>query len=386
MIGFILAAGHGSRLYPLTLDKPNSVSLEKKLPPDHFNINARPKPLAPVTNCPMISSSLKMMNSLGVDKIFIIAGKWHDAFARHLPSAGPAEVVIRRDIRSNPFWDIKRMAEEEMAKGFRGSVVVLSGDIVSNIDPRPILEYHQGENATATIASTPITDDIRSCSPIALENPGQKSGRVIDYRHKLAQAEALALSSHRNSSVYFFETDFFDLVRDKFGERPLDLSADIFPWLAGSRAAKFMGYATDDLWSDIGEPDYYLNAQRLALEKRLAFPCLGDFYPAGRTYRIGNHRIAGPSVIGNNCDIGAGSLLGPYAVIGSGWTVGANSRITRSVLWPADAGLLSHPEYFSVGAGVSVTNCAAGSGRLEQDAADQIIVHNGSATIRRNIL
>ncbi|MCX5748654.1 MAG: NDP-sugar synthase [Candidatus Saganbacteria bacterium] len=384
MIGFILAEGMGSRLYPLTLRKANQISIERGIPPRCFNINVRPKPLAPITNRPMIYSSLLMMRSLGVDKTFVTTGVWNDIYMKHFEQLG-VDAYLVKNRRLGYFEKIVKIVMEEVRKGYKGTVVVLSGDIVSNIDPRPALAVHERQKATATIVSTPITDDVRTCSPIVIEDPLQKSGLIADYRHKLSRQDALKLSRYRNSSVYLFDTSFFEMVAGMADEDDLDFSEDIFPWLVKNRSAKFMGYASDALWADVGELDYYLNIQRAALDQRLHFPYTEEFYPQSRIYAAGRYRVLGPSIISEGCDIGRGSVIGPYAVIGEGWGIGSNSKIIRSVFWPVDIGPSGYPGCFTVESGVTVADCAVGSGRIDRDAREEVIVSNGSETFRRQL-
>ena len=374
MIGFIQAAGYGSRLYPLTLGGPNKASLEKKIPREHFNVNFRPKPLAPITNCPMIYSSLLMMRSLGVDKIFVSTGSYHDIFVEHFKSI---DIPVMLSRKTSMYDTVKA----EMNNGYKGPVVVLSGDIISNIDARPALEAHIKEGALATIVSTPITPDVRSCSPVVIEDTGKKFGKVMDYRHKFPRSEALKLSKGRNSSIYIFDSGFFEMANRKFGGRYYDFSEDVFPWLVSDKDVRFLGYRSSELWADVGELDYYLNVQKLSLKREFQFPYDGEIYSGSMTYRVGGHRIIGPSLVQNGCELGTGCTIGPFSVIGKGWEIGNNSVIAGSILWPADNALAMRSDLFRVKNNTSVVDSIIGSGSIISDVERKAVVHNGAENI-----
>src|SRR5207253_11467751 len=43
--------------------------------------------------------------------------------------------------------------------------------------------------------------------------------------------------------------------------------------------------------------------------------------------------IRSPVVIGNDCVIEAGAVVGPYAVIGDGWVIENGAEVSNSVVW-----------------------------------------------------
>ena len=197
MIGFIMAGGYGSRLYPLTLAELNKASRMNGIPEDVFNINALPKPLAPIANSSMIYSSINMLERLGIHNIAIQTGYLRDRFS---PVFGGTNGISLQ-------WDPGSHGSVNSITSFvlRGTdidhVVVLSGDIVSNIDAGPALEAHIKSGAAATIVTTPITPNVHTCSPIATKDLNLYSSAVVDYRHKYPVSRALGISNAKINRV-----------------------------------------------------------------------------------------------------------------------------------------------------------------------------------------
>ncbi|HOK39910.1 MAG TPA: NDP-sugar synthase [bacterium] len=129
MKGFILAAGEGVRLKPLT--------------------NYFPKPLLPVLNLPIISYAVQQLRNAGIN--LLVANVWYKK-----------EYLINYLIKEKIF-----ISEEEYLYGTGGglgtakkyllspdirNVIIYNGDIISNIDLRLLIKEHYSNNALMTMA------------------------------------------------------------------------------------------------------------------------------------------------------------------------------------------------------------------------------------------
>jgi NDP-sugar pyrophosphorylase family protein len=146
----IIAAGMGRRQGPLT----NSF----------INKFAVAKPLLPVAGRKLIDFTITMAENLGLPEVVISAGQYWQQFQRMIaPSGGyylatPASPKIRidgveaKDTMGNafgPFVGNRKLNKDD-------TLIVLSGDIVTNIDLKPALEQHLKSNAAATVVALPV--------------------------------------------------------------------------------------------------------------------------------------------------------------------------------------------------------------------------------------
>ncbi len=375
LIGYVLAAGFGSRLYPLSLKKANAASMQKHIPPNMFNINALPKPLVPVANLPITLSSLNMLRSVNAKEQTIHVSYMRNAFDGVFPDRPEVLYMGRDGAKKGVITDIF----ERIDAGFTGDIVILSCDIVSNIDIVPALKAHQKNKADVTIIATPITSHVTSCSPVVSQDPDSYDSPLISYRHKLQVDEARTLSRRRNSSVYIFSHNFFkELRQDKDVNTATDFSSEIFPWALATGKFNMLACNDDNLWADVGELHDYWDIQACWLEGKLKFPSDGYYVPPGEEQSFAGYRIVGPSLISKEVDIGRGAVIGPYAVIGNGWTIGNDTSIIGSTLWP-----IRQPQKMqaSILRALRIQYCLIGSGAVGNDSNNSVIVSNGKNTL-----
>jgi mannose-1-phosphate guanylyltransferase len=364
MIGIIPAGGYGSRLFPLTLDKPRAISRQMGIIDDCYNKNALPKPLAPVTNCPILYSPLEKMNMLGLEKVNILVQYQKEKFQTHMPESSmhlaflPAEASDTQTIIS--------IAREEAARGNAGDIVFMNADIVSNIDPQPAYEAHLRQRPLVTILSTPVRGDETRFSAISTAETAIYEP-VHEYQHKTTPDSARA--HKRNASIYFFAPEFVTWLQEHYPDGG-NLSDEVFPSLASLHKDLLFCYKTDDPWLDVGEPASYARAQRESLHRLLQHPKHGRFFPEDRVYHEGRFCVHGPSLIQDGCSIGSGTVIGPLTSIGSGWNIGSDCRIIGSTVWSDSPGCHER----CIENRITLTDCIVGSGRVRNTSTHTILV------------
>lgn len=98
------------------------------------------------------------------------------------------------------------------------------------------------------------------------------------------------------------------------------------------------GVQFDGPWFDVGNKRDYLEVNKRVLDGIISIPLTYERLPWGYLgtnveINFSGVEIRSPVVIGNDCIIEPGAVLGPYAVIGDGWVVEKGAEITNSVLW-----------------------------------------------------
>lgn len=103
----IMAAGKGTRLWPLT--------------------KTVPKPLVPVNGCPMIETILNALMNQGIHEIYIVVGYLKEQY-EYLTTQYPSVQLI-----DNPYYDTaNNISSLYVAKEHLSDVLVLDGDQVIN--------------------------------------------------------------------------------------------------------------------------------------------------------------------------------------------------------------------------------------------------------------
>ena len=130
-------------------------------------------------------------------------------------------------------------------------------------------------------------------------------------------------------------------VKDPF----YDFGKHVFPAMSGELNSvtlpkKFVlwGIQYDGLWFDVGRKRDYLRVNEALLDGKLQIRLPYKKLPWGYIGKnvdidFSKVNILPPVVIGNNCTIENGATIGPYAVIGDGWTIRKDASIKHSVLW-----------------------------------------------------
>src|SRR6266487_1795113 len=153
-----------------------------------------------------------------------------------------------------------RYATEETPLGTAGSVrnasqelddtfLVISGDVLTDIDLGAIVKAHHDAGALASIALKRVENPLEF--GIVITKP---DGSIERFLEKPSWGEVF--SDTINTGIYVLEPDVFDFIPE--GE-VVDFAADVFPALLDA-GHTMHGYITDDYWEDVGTLDAYIRA------------------------------------------------------------------------------------------------------------------------------
>jgi mannose-1-phosphate guanylyltransferase/phosphomannomutase len=299
----IMAGGEGTRLRPLTLSTP--------------------KPMLPIANVPMMEHIVNLLREHGFDDIVVTVAFLAQNIRTYFGDGSEFGVRIRYATEDSPMGTAGsvRNARAELDERF----LVISGDVLTDIDLEAVVAEHDRRGAMATIALK------------AMENPVEfgivitdTEGRIERFLEKPTWGEVF--SDTINTGIYVLEPSIFDYI----GEGQVDFSSDVFPKLLAEGKPLF-GAVVDGYWEDVGTLESYVSAHGDALDRKVALQFPG-FEMSDRVW-MGegadvhpNARIDGPCIIGHDCRVEAGAHLAPYTVLGDNVRVGADSYIERSVV------------------------------------------------------
>jgi len=217
MKGFILAAGEGTRLYPLTLEIP--------------------KPLVPVGKIPIITYLLELYLKNGVDNIKMNVQKKHmEDFYKWKATYFPREKIefIVEEKPTGTFAPLMKAGED----WFSEPIVVSNGDELKDIDLREMIRWHSDQNSIATIGLVKVEN------PQAYGVARLEGNKIIEFVEKPKNPP----SQYINSGTYVLNPE----IKNYY---PKDatfamVETDLFPKLA--KEGKLYGYKLSGRWMDTG--------------------------------------------------------------------------------------------------------------------------------------
>jgi NDP-sugar pyrophosphorylase family protein len=303
----VLAAGSASGLYPLTYTLPVA--------------------LVPILNRPAIEQQLDWLVNAGVDEVVVNLHYLHRAVRgalQHRLSGDKPRLHLTVEAELSGTAGGVALAQDHFPETF----CVVGVDCVTNLDLRPVLEFHRSRRALCTIVALPSQD----ASRFGHMELGE-SDRVLQFVEKPNRLqENLAWT---NSGIYILEPDIFDHIPDV---RPFDFGQHLFPELVGPRGGVFAYRAEGVYWQDFAEPLAYRQVHRDLLNGICHLPNETPLGESGILQGQGclvaaNVEIVAPVVLGRNVVVRSGARIVGPAVLGDDVVVGENATITDSVLW-----------------------------------------------------
>ncbi len=278
----MLAGGEGTRLRPLTLTTP--------------------KPVMPLAGRPFLSFMLDWVHSHGVDEVILSCGFMSDEVKAVLGDIydGMRLRYVTEDEPLGTAGPVRLAYDEGLLED---RVLVLNGDVLTDIDLTAELARHERTGARATLALYPV-EDTSSYGVV----PTAEDGQVIEFIEK---GSGEAPTNRINAGAYVLERDAVESIP---AGRAVSFEREVFPSLTGNG---LYGYDAAGYWIDIGTPERYLDATWDLL--------------AGRVRSTLPPRDETGSLIYANCLV-AGAHVGPQSVLGRHCSVGTDARVERSVL------------------------------------------------------
>lgn len=351
----LLAAGEGSRMRPLTYN--------------------RPKVMLPIAGKPILEHLIIEMKKAGVKECILVTG-YHEEEITEYFSRGEKwglKISYCHQPERLGTGDAVRMVESAIDDKF----LVANGDII--IDHRDIAALASGSTITIGAFEVEKTDGLG-----ILEIDGDRVTRVLEKVDNPPTHLA-------NAGLYLFTPDIFQAINEtplsERGEYEITKSLQII-----IDSGKKVTWRKIERWLDASYPWDLLTANEYLLKNMTTSVhgeieegaiikgeiCLGK----GSIIRSGSY-IIGPVVIGENCEIGPNCYLRPSTAIGNGCHVGASVEIKNSIIM--NGSKVPHLTY--VGDSVIGEGCNLGAGtkvaNLKLDKKE--ISVNGRATGRRKL-
>jgi mannose-1-phosphate guanylyltransferase/phosphomannomutase len=300
----IMAGGEGTRLRPLTARLP--------------------KPMLPVANRPMMEHVVDLLRRHGFDDIVVTLAFLPDAIQSYFGDGAEFGVKMAYVIEERPLGTAGSVANARQHLDER--FLVISGDVITDIDLERIVASHVEREATVTIALTPVEDPLEFGIVITRED-----GSIERFLEKPTWGQVF--TDTINTGIYVVEPEVLDAIEPG---HQVDFSAEVFPRLL-AEGRLLAGAVAEGYWEDVGTLEAYLRVHKDVLDRSVEVRIPGFSLREGVFVgeRVDIHpdaRIEGPAIIGDHCRIGAGVRLGEYAVLGSNVRVSQDADLERSMV------------------------------------------------------
>lgn len=301
----IMAGGEGSRLRPLTCD--------------------RPKPMVPVLNRPVMEYAVELLKKHGITDIGVTLQYLPEEIINHFREGSGYEVNMQYFIEEEP---LGTAGSVKNAEGFiNDTFIVVSGDALTDFNLTEALEFHRAKGAVATLVLTPVEVPLEYGVVIT-----EKTGEIRQFLEKPGWGEIF--SDTVNTGIYILEPEVLSFI--PAGQK-YDFSKDLFPFLLREHKPLF-GVSLQGYWCDIGNHRQYQEAHFDALdgkvEVRVQGAQLREKVHLGQNCRIDQTAVINaPVVIGSNCSIGKDAVVGPYAVLGDNCVIDNGATLKKAVIW-----------------------------------------------------
>lgn len=331
MKAVIMAGGEGTRLRPLTSNCP--------------------KPMLPVANLPMMEHIVNLLREHGINEIVVTVAYLANQIRTYFGDGSEFGVKIVYATEEQPLGTAGsvRNAAEHLDERF----LVISGDVLTDIDLGKIIAFHDEKQALATIGLVAVENPLEFGIVITNED-----GSIDRFLEKPTWGQVF--SDTINTGIFVLEPEIFDYIPEG---RSVDFSSEVFPQVLAD-AKPLYGAVAEGYWEDVGTLEAYVSAHKDVMDGRVQVTVPGFALNRGVWLGEGaevhpDATIDGFAVIGENCRIEAGARIGDYSVLGRNVRVRGGADVERSVVY----------ENTYLGEGVTLRGAVVGrSGDLRRGA------------------
>lgn len=306
MKAVVMAGGEGSRLRPITAN--------------------RPKPMVPVCNEPIMSHILTLLKRHGITEVVSTLYYLAEEIQSYFGDGSDLGMKVDYTIETVPLGTAGSVKQAEHLLRDE-TFLIVSGDALTDCDLTKAIEFHRAKGSVATLILYRVPSPLEFGVVIT-----DDEGRVVRFMEKPSWSEVF--SDTVNTGMYILEPSIFDYMDP---DRQYDWSSDIFPRLLEDGEPMY-GYVMDEYWADIGSLTQYREAQEDMLAGKVNLPIQGR--ELGDGVIVGAHtiidetaQITPPVCIGRNVKVKRGARIGPYSVIGDNAFIEEDANVERSIAW-----------------------------------------------------
>jgi len=292
---FVLGAGLGTRLRPLT--------------------DELPKPLVPIFQKPLITFALDHLFAIGIDRIFINTHRLPEKFIEAFPDDRYSDkklTFVNEPVLLETGGGIKNIESHLGNEPF----ITYSGDLLTEIQLQPLIEEHfaRGNDVTLALRHTGLG------SAIAF-----RDHHVVDISNRYGVP-----GEYDFANIAVWSSAIFDRLPPK---QKISFVPVLGSWI-GDRG-KIGGVVLEDgNWFNLGSRAEYFEVHRAVLNGWRPSYVKNDAWAASvhPTARVdATAQLRGCSAVGSNCEVGAGVVL-EDTILWPAAQIASNARLISCIV------------------------------------------------------
>jgi bifunctional UDP-N-acetylglucosamine pyrophosphorylase/glucosamine-1-phosphate N-acetyltransferase len=362
MKAVILAAGEGVRLQPIT--------------------STRPKHLIKVGGKPILEHCLNVVKTSGIEEALIVIHYMGDAIRQYFGDGKKFGLKIE-------YVEQKAMlgtgnAVSLIEPHIKDEFLLVYGDLLFSAEAvKNVIDLHKKEKPAATMAVVPV-ENPEDYGIVELENEKHVK-RIVEKPNRNEAPSNLA-----NAGVYVFSTEIFDKIRETSASARGEWEiTDAISQLPKEKKTVLAVKISRDDWVDIGRPWDLFEANRWALMRmdhkvyglvENGAHLVGPVSVAETAHIRSGAYIEGPTFIDEESDIGPNCYIRPYTSIGKKVRIGNACEIKNSIIMDnVHIGHLSYVgdsilgEDCNLGAGTITANYRLDGGTIKMVVKDRVV-------------
>ncbi len=313
MKALILAAGHGTRLHPLT--------------------QSHPKAMLPLLDKPLLHHVIDSVREAGLKEIVLVVGHYREQIETYFGDGAKFGVQIRYALQAEAKGEYDAVLAAEQVLAGEDQFLMTDCDIITSTDRfKDTLKAGKSRNMALSLVEVHNPSQF---GIVALE--GKKITTIVEKPEPGTEPSNLAVAG-----VYIFTSEIFDMLR-----RTKDLEVGIQQLINEG----FTVYASHskDPWVDVGRTWNVLDAspvlfERLRLQKRAridasasvseAAHIAGDVWISAGARVFPGAALVGPVYVGPDTVVGNNCLIRDNAILNRNVSVGFSCEIRNTVMMP----------------------------------------------------
>ena len=295
MRAIILVGGLGTRLRPLTNDKP--------------------KQILTVGNKPMLENVIEKLANHGVVEVILSMGFQPAAFVEAYPDAMCAGLPLKYVIEHEPLDTAGAIRFAAFQSGVDETFLVCNGDVITETDVGELVDYHKNIGAEATISLTP-TDNPSQYGIVPTDDDGQVTGFIEKPSGPNFETNLI------NAGYYIMEPSTLNRIPS---DGPVSIETEIFPKMSVEK--KLYALSSEKYWIDAGTPETFLKAN-LDLLNGVRDKKINGIHDQAS---VSTNAVVDSSMIGRGVKIADGAHV-ENSVLMEGVEVEKNARIEGSIV------------------------------------------------------
>ena len=307
MKAVVMAGGEGSRLRPLTLN--------------------RPKPMLPLVNRVVMAHIGELLRRNQFSDVIATLQYRAEDIQNYFGDGQGLGVNLQYSVETHPLGTAGSVkfaaAQLDPAEPF----LVISGDALTDFNLADIVAFHKAVGALATLTLKRVPNPLEY-GVVATDN----DGRIQGFIEKPSWGQVL--SDTVNTGIYILSPEILDEIE---ADVPVDFSRDLFPRLL-EKGAPLFGYIADGYWTDVGTLEEYHHASADILNRKVDIGELGQeirpgIYAEEDVAIEDDVELFAPLYLGSGVRIKRGAVIHGPTVIRAHTIIDNRAHIDRSILW-----------------------------------------------------